>query len=129
MAARITFADLIGEAEPLTRRCLHLVADTAARQSPIAVWGGSGPAAAPRRAGAHLLTLASTRLPRLPELTFPGPCISVYRSAKGEEPAVSVHRDDILPLLLITGSGTPLTARAATSLPPLDAIFRFGSPR
>jgi hypothetical protein len=124
----MTFADLVGEARGLTRSCLHLVADATAEQPPVAVWGGPGPSA-PRGAGRHLLSVAPTRLPFLQDLSLPGACISLYASAEGGDATVTMGQEDVLLGPLRQAAATPLTAHRETSLPPLDAIFRFGSPR
>ena len=124
----MTFAELVAEAQRLARRCLHLVAVSTHDAPPVAVWGGAGPPAS-RNSGRHWLTVSSARLSPVDGQRLPGGSLTVRVSARGGRATVETASDDILPALLGDGSATPLVARDEISLPPLDAVFRFGSPR
>ena len=127
----MTFDDLVAEAALLSRRCVHLVAASSAVGRPVAVWGGE-PRAAASGTTRHLLSVDLTRLPSIDTngLATLGARVVTLLGRMGNGNA-SVVLDDAGSARILAGNdgGVALAALEATSLPPLDALFRFGSAR
>lgn len=128
----MTGGELIAEAERLARPCVLLrKAGLKDRLSAIwgsdrlaAVWGGTGLAPAPDDSFRHWLTVDCRFLP-----AGHGPaagCLSIYSDGEDCETGIAVH--DPVGKLTANHGGAKLYAQTARSLPPVDAVFRFGSP-
>lgn len=114
----LTAQELLAEGERLARPVVHLVKNGKER---VASWGGAAVVAAPRPGLRHWISVDCAFLPT--------PCdgwMSVFTDEEGDRPpCVSIGpKPRRLP-----ADGTPLFAREARSLPPLDALFQVGSPR
>ncbi|MEZ4222600.1 MAG: hypothetical protein R3B13_16790 [Polyangiaceae bacterium] len=110
-------SELIAEGKRLARPCIYLRDKGAGR--PVAAWGGSSPVAAPTDAERHWITLDCSLLPE--ELELSG-IASVFAGRVGAfvvNPSTPFSCD---------ASSTALFAEPGLSLPPIDAVFRFGSP-
>jgi hypothetical protein len=119
----MTGSELIAEAERLARPCV-LLRDKGTPDRLAAVWGGPGLVAAPEGSFRHWLTFDCRFLPD--GVGPPTGCLSVYTDEEqGESGAAVLDREG---QLIAKRGNTKLYAREARSLPPLDAVFRFGSP-
>ena len=131
----MTSEDLLAEAERLVRPCIHLEGPDAHGAPVAAVWGGEAPPSVPT-ARRHLVSIDVAQFPSAEPAVregFPARCLTLYMSDAGGEVALALADVD-LATLLDSGrrpnrGGVPLVARDARSLPPLDAVFRFGSSR
>ncbi len=117
----MTGDELIGEGKRLARPSVHLkgFGDEACVAG---VWGGPGQVPAPGEGYEHWLTIDCRHLPE-----GVGPrsgCLSVYSDES--ECVAAVAHDPTASLLTQAGSQL-LFAHQAISMPPLDAVFRFGS--
>ena len=110
----MTLDDLLEEARRLARPCTWLVPAPAGR--PVAVWSDSG---------AHDGHLLSIDAACLPDAALGEGLLSVYR---GDEAATVEFRPGAR-LAAGRSDGTALHAFPRSSLPPPDALFRFGSAR
>jgi hypothetical protein len=112
---------LINEGHRLARPCVYLRTEGA---DYAAIWGGPG--VVPAREGPffHWLTIDRRYLPGG---FTPGPgCLSVYTNE--EDFQTGLVPEDLAMSLPSSSEGTKLYAHPGLSLPPVDAIFRFGSP-
>ena len=108
---------LVDEAKRLAKPSFWLL-PTEDPEEHAATWGGYGPALGPPSEIPHLVT---TSLSPLQGTFKAGSCISVYNDTN-ELAGYCLAHDVRLPL-----SGTSLAAHPRTSLPPLEALFLFGS--
>jgi hypothetical protein len=120
----MTGTELIAEGEHLAKQCV-LLTSNGVEQEFAAVWRGPGIVPAPPGPYRHWLTIDCRFLPRGigPSLG----CLSVYTDEESCEGGAAVHGSS--QKLERTEDGKPLYAHEARSLPPIDAIFRFGSER
>jgi hypothetical protein len=110
--------DLRAEAEALKRPCVYLVD---AGEEYAAVWGGAAVVPSPGREYRHWISI-DTRF------MFPSRrgCLSVFANEEDcKSGAVRFEADALLPS---SSARKRLFARPSASLPPIDAVFRFGSP-
>jgi hypothetical protein len=117
---------LIEEARALVRPCVHLLQDST--DAPLAaVWGGSGLVAnsSDESASRHWMSLDCRFLPEGYE-GLAG-CLSIYLDDDEEHGIVAIDRALQLGLSAAI-SGTALFAHPSSSWPPIDALFKFGSP-
>jgi hypothetical protein len=117
----MTGAALITEGQWLARPCVHLRPD-GEQTALAAIWRGPGQVPVPAADFEHWLTIDCRFLP-----TGVGPTTgvaSVYTEF-GDRYGVMAH-DPATSLTLMPG-GRPLYAHPTTSLPPLEAVFRYGS--
>ncbi len=117
-------SDLIAEGNRLARPCIYLRDKGAGR--PVAAWGGSSPVAAPIGAADHIhhwITLDCGLLPK--EVGLSGSA-SVFSARNGTQSGAFVINRTIP--FEVGPDSVPLFAESALSLPPIDAVFRFGSP-
>src|ERR1700722_19795833 len=119
----MTGSELIVEAERLARHSVVL-RDTGMQDRLAAVWGGPGLVAGPSGTSRHWLSVDCRFLP-----AGVGPsigCLSVYTDDANGKFDAAVF-DSTRQLTAQRGS-TKLYAHKTRSLPPVDAIFRLGSP-
>jgi hypothetical protein len=111
-------AELLREGHRLARPSIRLL--TTGHEL-VGFWGGRGHVQSVASASLrHWLTIDARQIPGL-QLSG---CISVYADP-AERTGLALHDPDRgLPS---SGDGEPLFAHAAESMPPIDAIFRFGS--
>lgn len=117
----MTGAALISEGQRLARPCVHLLPQGEWKDF-AAVWRGRGQIPAGESHYEHWLTVDCRFLP-----AGVGPssgCLSVYTDDEDRFGKV-VH--DASALLEQTPKGRPLFAHPTTSLPPLEAVFLYGS--
>jgi hypothetical protein len=119
----MTGEELIAEAERIARRCVLLRAQ-GSTDSFAAVWGGPGIVPAPVGNYRHWLSIDCRFLPK--GLGPTAGCLSVY--ANEEDCRSGVATLDPVGKLAASEKAIPLFAHEARSLPPVDAVFRFGSP-
>ena len=115
---------LLEEAQHLARPCTLLVPqpDT---EPVAAIWGGPGIVMPPDDPELHRITIDCRFLPPyLQDLTG---CISIYHMAD-DTALQAVHHDPTCTLPATSHAGIKLYPQSTTSLPPLEALFRFGSP-
>lgn len=115
-------SDLVAEGQRLAKPCIYLRA--AGEGEPVAAWEGSPGVLAPHRGARHWVTLNCEALPK--EFGLGRGAASVFSDeGTGDGGSFVIDAD----ARFKPGSGSiPLFAHAGVSLPPLDAIFRFGSP-
>ncbi len=116
--------DLLAEAAHLARPCILLVSQPHPAGI-AAIWGGSGGGRPNGGDTRHRLTLDCRFLP--PDGAPLTGCISIYERAVRDATPRITH-DPMATLPADVGSGIPLYPQSARSLPPLEALFRFGSP-
>jgi hypothetical protein len=117
----MTAAELIAEGERLAKPCLSLRDKGAG--APCAIWGGPGPLPPPGPKHRHWITLDCEAFPE----HFPGATGSASLYADYVEAGALLLGPKLS--LVRARSTTLLYAHPARSLPPIDAVFRFGSPR
>lgn len=114
---------LLAEARHIARICTLLVPQP--NSEPIAaIWGGPGIVMPPHRSERHRITIDCRFLPLdIPNLTG---CISIY---DGQDDATlhPISYDPTCTLPAASDAGIMLYPQRATSLPPIEALFRFGS--
>ena len=118
----MTGEELIAEGRRLARPCVHLRSDGELGNL-AAMWGGPGQVACPTPEHTHWLTVDCRFLPH-----GVGPrsgCLSVYTDDE-DRFGVAIH--DPLASLGVSGNGQRLYAHSIPSLPPLEAVFLYGSP-
>jgi hypothetical protein len=121
----MTSQELEEEGFNLERPCVWL-RTTGPEEDLAAVWGGPGPAPGPKGNLRHWLTVDcrwyKVVLHRGQQKIGPAAgLLSVYTAEDGG--GMTVHRrKGTLPTV-----GTPLYAHPGRSMPPIDAVFRFGS--
>jgi hypothetical protein len=112
--------DLLAEGESLSRSCAYLRPDG---DHYAAVWGGDPLAASPGAEFDHWLSVDVRYIPNSP---WPEGCLSVFANTDDcTSGALTLATQSELPL---SASGVRLFAHEGLSLPPLDAVFRYGSP-
>ena len=119
----MTGGELIAEAERLARPCV-LLRDKGPEDRLAAVWGGPDLVPAPEGSFRHWLTVDCRFLP-----VGLGPrkgCLGVYSDEDDCESSVAVLKSSAT--LTPRRGHTRLYAHSARSLPPVDAVFRLGSP-
>ena len=130
----MTAAELITEGERLAKPCVYL-RDRGAG-APCAIWGGPLPLPQPGPKLQHVITLDCEALPE--HFTGAAGSASLYSNHLEDAsvrfgPKLSVARPTRLARaqqwLTRARSATPLYAQPGVSLPPIEAVFRFGSPR
>jgi len=116
----MTGSEFAAEAVRLARPCT-LLKGTGPRNAFAGVWGGDGVVPAPDGPYRHWLSVDCRFLPA--GLGPAAGCLSVYADEQdGESGAVSYSPAAGLPW----SEGRALFARPARSLPPMDAVFRYG---
>jgi hypothetical protein len=123
METSMTGAELIAEAEKLARPCV-LLRKKGSEDRFAAVWGGDGLVPAPEGDFCHWLTVDCSFFPK--GLGVTKGCLSIYTDEDDCESGVAVL--DKKGKLTAERGSTKLYAHEARSLPPADAVFRFGSP-
>jgi hypothetical protein len=118
----MTGSELIVEAERLTRPCV-LLRTRGPKDRLAAVWGGPGLVSAPEDSFQHWLTVDCRFFPD--SLGLSTGCLSVYTDE--EHSASGAAALDPQGKLTVKRGSTKLYAHAARSLPPLAAVFQFGS--
>jgi hypothetical protein len=114
---------LLEEAIRLIRPCTWLVPEPNS-EGIAAVWGGDGIVNPPVEPHEHLMTFDCRFLPsKLQDITG---CISVYQD-EDDEIAELVRHESTFKLPLEMSSSIKLYPFRTTSLPPIEAIFRYGS--
>lgn len=117
----MTGKQLLEEGQKLARPCVCL--SGVGEGKVIAVWGGPGAVAAPDGPYKHWLSLDCRYLPQNPaNLTG---CLSIYTDEEEGEGGAAAF-DSAVPYFSSIG-GIPLFGREGFSLPPIDAVFRYGS--
>ena len=116
----MTGEQLLEEGQKLARHCVYL-RDVGEGEA-VAVWGGPGAVAAPDGLYKHWLSLDCRFLPEPANLAG---CLSIYTDEEDEER--SIVATDPAMLLLATEDGISLFGHNDLSMPPIDAVFRFGS--
>jgi hypothetical protein len=119
----MTGSELIAEAERLTRNCV-LLQGKGPKDRLAAVWGGPGLVPAPEGSFRHWLTIDCRFLPD--GLGLSAGCLSIYTDEEDGESGAAVF--DGKGKLTVARKSTALYAHEARSLPPVDAVFRLGSP-
>jgi len=119
----MTGIDLIAEAQRLARSCV-LLRTQGKKDRLAAVWGGPGIVPAPGGSFRHWLTVDCRYFPS--NLGPSAGCLSVYTDEDDCESGVAVLNPN--EKLSHKSRGIKLFAHEARSLPPVDAIFRLGSP-
>ncbi len=114
---------LMEEAIRLTRPCTWLVPEPNS-EGIAAVWGGAGIVNPPHEPHEHLMTFDCRFLPL--ELQNLQGCISVYQD-EDDEITELIRHDSTRELPFEISLGINLYPFRTTSLPPLEAIFHFGS--
>jgi hypothetical protein len=114
----MTGEQLLEEGRKLSRPCVYL--RDMGEGDVAAVWGGPGAVAAPDSSYKHWLSLDCRFLPEPANLAG---CLSVYT----DEEEGGIAAVDTAVILLPTKDGIPLFGHNDLSMPPIDAIFRFGS--
>jgi len=118
----MTGEQLIEEGQKLARPCVYL--NAVGEGEVVALWGGPGVIAAPEGPYKHWLSLDCQFLPQNPaNLTG---CISIYTDEEDLEGGV-VASDEFMSLPPAENGSIPLFAQKSVSLPPIDAVFQFGS--
>jgi hypothetical protein len=108
------------EADLLTRACVYL---RTAGTDYAAVWRGDPVAEPPGPGFQHWLSVDVRHIPNSP---WPDGCLSVFENIEdGSSGAVVLAPATELPR---HPAGVRLFAHRALSLPPVDAVFRYGSP-
>jgi hypothetical protein len=118
----VKVVDLIAEGKRLAKPCIYL--RDKGEGNPVAAWGGASVIAAPYDTARHWITLDISALPK--EFGLTGSCASVFSDEEMIHPAAFVVSEKAR---FHVGSGSiPLFAHSTLSMPPIDAVFRFGSP-
>jgi hypothetical protein len=117
----MTGAALIAEGQRLAHPCVHLCPEGEPSNF-AAVWRGRSQVPAPDGDFEHWLTIDCRFLP--PGVGPTSGCLSIYTDNK-DRFGTAVH--DGSARLEQTRQGRPLYAHPTTSLPPLEAVFRYGS--
>jgi hypothetical protein len=119
----MTAEQLIAEGERLSRPCIYLRPFSDGRET-AGIWGGTGIVPVLDDSYRHWLTLSSNILPDgFGDLSG---CLSVYVAEDAENGTVAVDETASLPTDMT--EGTLLFGYTGISYPPIDAVFRFGSP-
>jgi len=114
---------LLAEAQHLARSCTLLVPQP--NSEPVAaIWGGPGIVMPPDDSELHRITIDCRFLP--PYLQGLTGCISVYNVADNHA-LNPVSHDPLRILPSMFHTGVKLYPQPAISLPPIEALFRFGS--
>jgi hypothetical protein len=119
----MTGSELIAEAERLVRPCV-LLRSKGPKDRVAAVWGGPGQVPAPDDSLRHWLTIDCRFFPK--RLGPSKGCLSIYTDEDDCESGVAVL--DRKATLMAKRGNSKLYAHEARSLPPVDAVFQFGSP-
>ena len=115
----MTGEELLQIGRGLARPCIYLLG---VGEKLAAVWGGRG-VAPPPEGLRHLISLDRRWIPA--NLGRGSGCLSVY--VDDEDCATGVAAvDESASLADRVSTGTRLYAKAAVSLPPIEAVFRFG---
>lgn len=114
----MTDIDLRSEGQRLARPCTYLVASG---HDHAAVWGGTGVAPSPGPQFRHWVTVDARFLPA----RFEAGCVSVFSNEEDGESGAVVFTPGAR--LSSSMDGTPLFAKAAKSLPPLQGLLPFAS--
>lgn len=117
----MTGSELIAEAERLARPCV-LLKGSGSEDRFAGLWGDQGVVPAPPGPYRHWLSFDCKFLPA--GLGPSAGCLSVYTDEDDCASGVAVH--DSSKQLACTQKVQPLYAHPARSLPPIDAVFRFG---
>jgi hypothetical protein len=118
----MTGSELLAEAERLIRPCVHLKSE-GPEESFAAVWDGPGLVSCPVGSFRHWLSIDCRYFPE--GLGLSSGCLSVYTNEEHSASSLAIH--DINIKLECKPGGAKLFAHATRSLPPIDAVFRFGS--
>ncbi len=118
----MTGSELIAEAEQLARSCV-LLRSEGPKDHLAAVWGGSGLIPALEGSFHHWLSVDCRFFPD--GLGLSEGYLSVYSDEEDCESGVAILRSE--GQLEACGGNTKLYAHPTRSLPPIDAVFRFGS--
>jgi hypothetical protein len=119
----MTGNQLIEEGNRIARPCVHLVAQDSGGGNLAGVWKGPGIVPAPAGAYRHWLSVNCGFLPG--QLSDLKGCLSIYTNEDDcgtGTVAFSASRS-----VAVEEGGVPLFARPTSSLPPIEAIFKFGS--
>jgi hypothetical protein len=119
----VTGSVLISEAERISRPCV-LLCEEGPQDRLAALWGGPGVVPAPDTLSRHWITVDCRFLPV--GLGLSAGCLSIYTCGQDEEIGLAVH--DPAAKLGVGRGAVKLFAHQRRSLPPIDAVFRFGSP-
>jgi len=120
----MTGEELIAEGQQLARPCVYLVALAAPDTTVAAIWGGEGIVPPPDGPYKHWLSVNGSFLPSTIG-AIPG-MLSIYTNEEDGETGV-VRIDPSATLDAAETDGLVLYAQPALSLPPIDAVFKFGS--
>jgi len=125
----MTTEQFIEEARQLARPVFHLTKNQSNGAPLAAYWGGSPLVTHPVASDPkfrHWLSIDCRFLPaRFEDLKG---CLSVYANENEEEGIVAVDASMQIDSTSQSVPGLPLFAHPATSWPPIEAIFKFGSP-
>ena len=119
----MTGKDLIAEGQRIARPSIHLRPDGESDHL-AAIWRGPGQVPCLTPEHTHWLTIDCRFLP--PGVGLKTGCLSVYTDDDKCQGGVALH--DPLATLVVSGKGQRLYAHAVPSLPPLEAVFLYGSP-
>jgi hypothetical protein len=118
----MTGNELIAEGQRLSRPCVHLRPD-GEKTALAASWRGPGQVPPPAGDYEHWITIDCGFLPA--GAALPTGVVSIYTDGSDRYGAVAY--DPALSFSLARG-GRPLYAHPTSSLPPLEAVFLYGSP-
>ena len=112
-------SELIAEGKRLAKPCIYLRKD--GEGLPVAAWGGPPGVSRPPGSVRHWLTLDCTLLPK--EFGTANGSASVF----SDEDSAGAFVVDPSARFSSPPAGVALFAHSTLSLPPIDAVFRFGS--
>ena len=118
----MTGEQLLEEGQKIARPCVYL--NDVGEGEIAALWGGAGVVESPEGPYKHWLSLDCQFLPQNPaNLTG---CLSIYTDEEDIEGGI-VAPDANISLPSAENGSIPLFGQKSLSLPPIDAVFQFGS--